>query len=160
MVKTIVCWIGTIVTTTIVCAQKMCWEEEALYSSLSLSVCSHSPCSASLSAIQFVLLWWKRSSSHWQVGNFLKAGAVPRREGSSSNASTGLAAFTTSAELIALSSSVLDVDSLELNEACWNRNEEAALTVITAQTAQILCIKTTLIISDCKMASLKCKLHV
>lgn len=146
-------------TTIIVCTQKTWWEEEALYSSLSLLACGHSPCSASLSAIQFVLLWWKRSSSHWQVGNLLKAGAVPRREGSSSNASTGLAAFTTSAELIALSSSVLDADSLELNEA-WNRNEEAALTVITAQAAEILCIKTTLIISDCKMASLKCKLHV
>lgn len=73
------------------------------------------------------LLWWNRSSSHCQAGNLLMAGAVPRRGGSSSNASAGLAPSTRPAELIALSSSVFDANSLELNEARWCRDEEAAL---------------------------------
>lgn len=80
------------------------------------------------------LLWWNRSSSHCQAGNLLMAGSLPTRGGSSSNASAGLASSTRPAELIALSSSVLDGNSLELNEARWCRDEEAALTQLMLPT--------------------------
>lgn len=88
---------------------------------------SQSPFPALLSAFQLLLPWCHRSSHHCQVGNLVTAGAGLRRGGSSSNTSTGLVPFTRPAELIALSSSEIDINTLELNEACWCRNKEAAL---------------------------------
>lgn len=138
MVKTIVCWIGTVVSVILSCARKTVWDEEGLYSSLSLFACCHrapsQPCSQ-------LFLWWNRSPSHCQVGNLLTAGSFPRRGGSSSNTSAVLASFTRPAEWIALITLVFAINSLGLNEGCWYRGEEAALRVITAQIACILSVK-------------------
>lgn len=142
MVKTIVWWIGTAVTLIIICARKILWEEEALYGSLSISACCprapSQPCSQ---AFQLLLPWCHRSSYHCQVGNLVTAGAVLRRGGSSSNTSTGLVRFTRPAELIALSSSEIDINPLELNEACWCRNKEAALMQLLLPRLQFFWIK-------------------
>lgn len=62
------------------------------------------------------------------------AGTVPTRGGSSSNASAGLASSTRAAELIALSSSAFDANSLKLNGARWCRDEEAELTQLMLPT--------------------------
>lgn len=98
---------------------------------LSFFTCSHRAHSGHCSLPSSLSLQrWNGSSSHCQAGNLLTAGAVPRREGSSSNASKGMTSSSRSAESIALSVSALDVNSLESNEACWHRSKDAALTQI------------------------------
>lgn len=98
---------------------------------LSFFTCSHRAyCEHCSLPSRLSLHRWNRSSSPCQAGNLLTAGAVPRREGSSSNASTGLTSSSRSAESIALSISALNVNSLELNEACCHRSTDAALTQI------------------------------